>query len=276
MKRLLCLWMALGLLLSGCGAVNQNTEHTILATAYPVYYLTERLTEGMEVETVLMVSDAVSCLHDYTITTAQMKKLEQAELIVMSGSGLEDFMSQALESVSDTPVIVAGDGYEDPHYWLSPACYLLAAETVCEGLIARYPESEALLLENLDMLREEIYTLQEEISDMLSALNCRELITFHDGFFWFADAFDLTIAAAIEEEEGAEASAAELREICELVESRSLPAVFVERNGSTNAADIISRETGVAVYELDMIIDGETDYFAAMENNALAVLEALS
>ena len=41
----------------------------------------------------------------------------------------------------------------------------------------------------------------------LESLSCRELITFHDGFSYFADAFDLTILRAMEEEAGSEASA---------------------------------------------------------------------
>lgn len=45
----------------------------------------------------------------------------------------------------------------------------------------------------------------------LESLSCRELITFHDGFSYFADAFDLTILRAMEEEAGSEASAVRWR-----------------------------------------------------------------
>ena len=47
----------------------------------------------------------------------------------------------------------------------------------------------------------------------LESLSCRELITFHDGFSYFADAFDLTILRAMEEEAGSEASAREVADI---------------------------------------------------------------
>ena len=58
------------------------------------------------------------------------------------------------------------------------------------------------------------------------------LVTFHDGFRYFAAAFDLPLLASIEEEEGSEASAKEINEITGLVKEYSLPVIFTEVNGS--------------------------------------------
>lgn len=266
-------------LLSGCGSSETAAPEgdTILATTYPMYYLTQRLTEGMEDVTVeLMVTEAVSCLHDYTLTTEQMKKIERADVIVMNGCGLEDFMADALKSVPGENLIVAQDQAGDPHYWLDPDCYQAACDAVCSGLSERYPEQAERLDANKSALNEELGALRDEIHAELSNLICRELITFHDGFGYFAQSLDLTIAAAIEEEEGAEAPASEIKEICKLIEEHQIPAIFVEANGSTNAAEIISRETGVKVYTLTTIMDGKADYFTAMRQNVEAVKEALS
>ena len=107
----------------------------------------------------------------------------------------------------------------------------------------------------------------------LSSLSCREMVTFHDGFGYFAHAFDLTIAAAMEEESGSEASAKELIHLIELMQERSIPAVFTEVNGSTSAANIICAELSVSAYALDMGMGG--DYFEIMYHNIQAVKEAL-
>ena len=84
---------------------------------------------------------------------------------------------------------------------------------------------------------------------------------------------------AIEEEEGAEASARELEEIIELVKEHQIPAIFVEKNGSRRSADVIARETGCQVYELDMVMSGDgmgmEAYIRAMEENLAAVREGL-
>ena len=106
------------------------------------------------------------------------------------------------------------------------------------------------------------------------ALNVGNLVTFHDGFSYFAQAFDLTILEAVEEESGSEASAQELKHLIGVVRENDLPAIFTERNGSTSAAGVISRETGVTVYSLDMAMAGDS-YFDAMYRNIDTIKEAL-
>ena len=120
----------------------------------------------------------------------------------------------------------------------------------------------------------ELDALQSYGEKALSQLDTRSLITFHDGFAYFADSFDLTIARAIEEESGQEASAAELIELIGLVKEHQLPSVFIETNGSVSAAEVISAETGCKLYALDMAMSGES-YFTAMYHNIDTIKEAL-
>lgn len=265
-------------LFSGCGKEAQGGTQgdTILCTTYPMYYLTSRLTEGVEDLTVeLMISDSVSCLHDYTLTTDQMRKIERADLIVMNGAGLEDFMTSALKQVSAEKIVDCGRGMADAHYWLSPLTLRDVSNQIADVLCKQYPQQDPLLRDNASQLKQDLTGLEEELQNELRDLSCRKLITFHDGFSCFADAFKLEIAASIEEEEGAEPSAAELKEICDLIETHNIPAIFVEKNGSTSAAEIIARETGVKIYTLNTMMDGQTDYFTAMRENVQAVKEAL-
>ena len=117
--------------------------------------------------------------------------------------------------------------------------------------------------------------LQKYGEESLRNLSSRELITFHDGFSYLAESFDLTILMAIEEESGSEASAKQLISLIRLVEEHQLPAVFIEMNGSVSAAQIIAAETGISVYSLDMGISGN-DYFDTMYRNIDTLREALS
>ena len=85
---------------------------------------------------------------------------------------------------------------------------------------------------------------------------------------------EVTILEAVEEESGSEASAQELKHLIGVVRENDLPAIFTERNGSTSAAGVISRETGVTVYSLDMAMAGDS-YFDAMYRNIDTIKEAL-
>lgn len=102
-------------------------------------------------------------------------------------------------------------------------------------------------------------------------------MTFHDGFSYFARAFGLTIAAAMEIEEGSEPSAREIETIIHLVENRQIPAVFCEENGETLTAQTVASETGAALYALTMGMgEGEMGCTDAIYKNIDTIREALS
>ena len=223
-------------------------------------------------------------------TVQAVLRAQGAEVVVISGAGLEDFLDGILD---DSDIIDSSDGTallhaeeehdhghedhhheDDPHIWLSPENAKIMAGNICTGLSQRYPEYADTFSANLDSLLEDLDALQSYGESSLSGLKCREMVTFHDGFSYFAQAFDLTILEAVEEESGSEASAQELKHLIGVVRENDLPAIFTERNGSTSAAGVISRETGVTVYSLDMAMAGDS-YFDAMYRNIDTIKEAL-
>lgn len=285
-KRLLPALLAV-LLLSGCGpAPAEEDKLHILCTTYPVYLLATDLTaQTAEVEVELLVNSQTSCLHDYTLTVKDMKAIERADVIIMNGAGIEDFMADALTAshaavidcsenmeLLPTPEHAGHDGHGheeeyDPHYWMDPGHFLHARNTLYEAL------SEYVTLSGYIE-----YKLPDP-ADLLGDLSCPYLITFHDGFQYFARAHGLTLLKAIEEEEGSTASAQEIKEIVALIEEYDIPAIFVEKNGSRSTAEVIAQETGCKIYELDMLMSGDgtgvQPYFDAMTANREAIQEAL-
>lgn len=289
LKALLLICILLGSLLCGCGS---EKSAQIAATTLPVYQFTSLLCEGTDIAVTRLVTQSVSCLHDYSLNVSQVKAVESAEVVVISGAGLESFMDDVLKN-ADTIIDCSGDinlldcetehehdhshdhhHEEDPHIWLSPANAKIMASNICDGLSAQFPQHQDIFEQNLTLLLSDLDQLQAYGEAQLQDLDCRELITFHDGFAYLAHAFDLHILEAIEEESGCEASADELIDLIELVQTHRLPAIFTETNGSVSAADIISAETGAKTYSLDMAMAGE-DYFEAMYRNIDTIREAL-
>ena len=290
MKKLL-FPLILILLLSGCTVPTVPAQ--VAATTLPVYEFTALLCEGTGITVTRLVTEEVSCLHDYSLNVKQVKAAEAAELIIMNGAGLEEFLDDLL---MNKEIIDASQGIElicpeddhghgehdheghhhdrDPHIWLSPENAKLMAANIAAGLSGRYPLYADTFSANLEALLIRLDELQTYGEDTLSSLSCREIITFHDGFSYFAQSFDLTILEAVEEESGSEASARELIRLIEEVAHHHLPAVFTETNGSTSAAQIISRETGAVCASLDMAMSGDS-YFSAMYRNIDTIKEAL-
>ena len=147
-------------------------------------------------------------------------------------------------------------------------------QNICNGLIDKYPVFTEQFNTNLEILLEKLDGLQTYGNTQLKNLSTRELITFHDGFSYFAHSFDLHILEAVEEESGSEASAKELKHLIGLVQDHQLAAIFTERNGSESAANVIARETGIPVFQLDMAMSSN-DYFESMYYNINTIKEAL-
>ena len=296
MKKLFAPLCALVLLLSACGQPaasqpqDEDTLH-IVATTYPIYLFTTAVTEGAEgVEVSLLVKQQTSCLHDYTLTVSDMKAIEGADVIVMTGAGLEDFMDDAL-SASDAQVIDCSEGIDllpaqgheghdhdaeyDPHIWMDPANAQVMLGTIADQLGQITGQD---LQARCTEVQQQVEQASQQWKEQVTTLSDPKLITFHDGFQYFSRSFGLELLKAIEEEEGSEASAQEIKEIVSLVEQYHLPAIFTEVNGSESTAQAISRESGCGVYQLNMIMSGDgtgiQPYLDAMQNNIDTIVEA--
>lgn len=278
----------LSLILFGC---EKTQPVQVIATTKPVYDFSTYLCQNTGIQVELLVTENLSCLHDYTLQVRQMRVVESAQVIVMSGAGLEDFMHDIICEKQN--IIDASQGIEllchahehthdendhehsqDPHIWLNLANARLMAENICNGLILQFPEYKEQILTNMHLLNTKFNELDAYGKNKLSNLSTNELITFHDGFSYFAEYWNLHILHALEEESGSETSAAELIELIQLVKNYNLPAIFVEENGSTSASGIIAAETGVSIYSLNMGMS-QKDYFESMYQNIDNIKEAL-
>ena len=294
MKQMLLFLMAAMLLVSLFGCAPKEYAQ-IAATTLPVYEFTSRLCEGTGITVSRLVTESVSCLHDYSLNVDQVRAAEAAEIVIINGAGLEEFMEDILEGKTTIDaseniyILECEEGHDhehdhdsheghhhevDSHIWLSPENASVMAVNICNGLMAQYPEYTEIFTANLRTLSSELEALRVYGETQLTDLSCRDLITFHDGFGYLAHCYNLHILEAVEEESGSEASAAELKHLITEVRHHRLPAIFTEANGSISAASVIARETGASVYTLDMVMSGSS-WFEAMYRNIDTLKEAL-
>ncbi len=285
--KILALTMLLGLVLWGCAPA--ASRGGIAATTLPVYQFTAMLCDGTGIPVTRLVTESVSCLHDYSLKVGQVKAAEAADVIVITGAGMEDFMADILEGktvidgAQDVPLLedCHEEGHEghhhefDPHYWLDPYRAEIMARTICRERQKVYPTHAETLQANLEALVLELTQLQHYLQQELSGWEENPgILTFHDGFAYLDEVTSPEILMAIEEESGSEASAKTLIQLIELVRRHNVTAIFTEENGSVSAAQVIARETGAKIYSLSMCLSGD-DYFAAMYRNIDTLKEAL-
>lgn len=288
------------LLPASCAPAREEASFTVVCTTYPIYLFASAITEGVEgVAVERLDTGSTSCLHDYSLSMADMKKLERADVIAINGAGLEEFLEDALET-SDAQVIDCSLGVEllenlshhhdedeedhdghdhghwDPHYWMDPYRAIQMAGNLAEGLSQADPEHQSDYHGGCFTIWEMIQrctnrTLDQRIYHQYAVSG---LITFHDGFQYFASFLGVPLVASIEEEAGSEASAREIVEITRLVKEYGIPVIFTEVNGSDATANAVAQETGCSVAELTMIMDGPDDleaYYNGIAANSDAI-----
>ena len=298
MKKVISLMLALLL----CCAPALASAETVVASFYPIYLFALNLLDGIEgVELASLAEPTSGCLHDYQLQTSDMKALAQADVFLINGAGMEGYLDGVFEAFPTLPVADASKGValledcaEDEHghddhghehafnahIWLDAENAILMVNNLAEGLIAALPAHAEAIAANRDAYTARLTALDAEITAALSDLPRKDIITFHEAFPYFANAYGLNVAAVINRDPDDALSPRQLAELCKTVKSLGAPPLFTEPQYEDMAAQTISRETGAPLFALDPIVTGPADapltyYEDAMRTNLAVLMEAL-
>ena len=296
-KSMLSALMALALAMcSGCAA-EEDAGKTIVTSFYPMYVFTQNVVRDVPgVRVVNMASESAGCLHDYQLQTRDMVTLEGADALVINGGGMEQFMDKVIAQRPELPVINASDGIEmlcgeddhdghdhdhgvyNAHVWLDPALAMRQVQNIADGLAAVDSENAEAYQRNAAAYKARLQALHAELSAQLAPLAGSAIVTFHEAFTYFADAYGLVVAGVIANDAGEEPSTRQIAATCDLVKQYQVKALFVEPQYPTKSAETIARETGASVFTLDPVVSGDgspESYENAMRENARVLTEAL-
>ena len=298
------IWAVLGaallaacLLLAGCGGApaaqtqkaGDGTFH-IVTSFYPMYIDVINLTDGVEGVTVTnMTKPQTGCLHDYQLTTEDMKTLEKADAFVVNGAGMESFLDKVIKMQEGMTVIDASrgielmeeDGEANPHVWLSITKDIEQVKNIRDQLKEADPAHADQYEANAETYLAKLEALKTEMHATLDDVPHKDIVTFHEAFPYFAEEFGLHILGVIEREPGVDPTPAELETTIEQVKALPVKVLFAEPQYSPAAAETIARETGAKLYSLDPVVTGEATpdakdaYLVAMKKNMETLKEAL-
>lgn len=140
-------------------------------------------------------------------------------------------------------------GDADPHAWQNLANGVIYARNVAEGLAAADPAHAAAYRERATAYIARLQALDARAKATFAAIPAerRKVVTSHDAFGYFGDAYGVTFIAAMGVSTDAEPSAGEVARIIEQVKRDKVPAVFIENITSPKLVQQIARETGAKV-----------------------------
>ena len=280
-KNFLAAAVLLPLALSSCS----EAEHSgirVTASFYPVYIIAENVVGGVPgIDLRSMAQPQTGCLHDYQLTTADMRSLEDTDLFIVNGGGMESFLDNALElfpelDVIDTSAGVTSlDGHdhghtdhdhgENSHYWMYPENAVVQAENICGALSEICPEYADEFRQNTNAFKESVSGIETFDGKGIS------VCVFNEAFEYLHLSYGFDIAAVVEMDENETPSAKELAEIITEINEGGIDLLIAADDASKTVADTIARETGAGVVVLDPVLTGDPvpeRYTEAMNENA--------
>lgn len=290
-KKLLAALLALLLLLTPVLA----SAETVVTSFYPIYLFALNLTDGIDGITVRnLAAPNTGCLHDYQLSTGDMKVLSKADVFLINGAGMESYLTRVMDTFPKLPVVDASSGvtlltedgmdeYVDDHdadehddhddhdeddhghhhageanahIWLDAQNAILMVNNLADGLISAMPSYQEQIEANRAAYVARLTALDTELKTALADVPNKNIVTFHEAFPYFARAYGLHVAAVVNHEPGDALSPAELAELVRTIRDLGNPPLFTEPQYDDMAAQTISRETGAPIYTLDPVVTG--------------------
>jgi zinc transport system substrate-binding protein/manganese/iron transport system substrate-binding protein len=179
--------------------------------------------------------------------------------------------------VPSRPARGAPGGPLDPHVHLDPVRMARAVTLIGEALAARDPAGTVGYRARAIEVRRQIEALDAELRARSRAWTRRTIVTFHGSFFYFAEAYGLTVAAVVEPLPGREPNARYVASVVEAIRKSGAAAIFTEPQLDPAPARLIASETGLPLFELDPVGGGPgaLSYEALLRKNMAVLDEAL-
>jgi zinc/manganese transport system substrate-binding protein len=235
--------------------------------------------------------------HVYAPAPADAKKVADAKVVIVNGLGYEGWMSRlAKASGSKAPVVVAskgvkerkaagghGHGGADPHAWQSVANAKVYVANIRDALIAADPAGKAAYEANASAYLGKLDALDADVKAAVAAIPAdrRKIISTHDAFGYFQQAYGVEFIAPQGVSTEAEPSARDVARIITQVKKQKIPAVFLENIADPRLMERIAHESGARIggkLYSDALTDEKGDaptYLDMMRHNIKQISAAL-
>ena len=182
---------------------SNSNNFKIVTSFYPMYIIAENLTQNAQnIELSNMAEVNGGCLHDYTLSTNDVKKFENADVFIENGVGIENFTEKLLQVYSNLKVIDSSTGItdiindeegENGHIWTSMENYKKQVKNIANNLAKYNTENAEIYNRNADEYIEKIEELNRNYKEELSSLSGKKAICLNEAFSYLARDLNLDI-----------------------------------------------------------------------------------
>ncbi|MEO6207225.1 MAG: metal ABC transporter substrate-binding protein [Candidatus Limnocylindrales bacterium] len=273
-QRLACVAIGASLLVGAC--VGTSNERPAAGGVLDVVTSTTVFADlvaqvGGDALTVTSLVPKGGVVETFDPTPSDLRAVAAADLIVMNGLGLDDWLQPVIEdSGSTAPIVVLApdlpgveyqtnenpDEPQNPHLWLDVGYAIKYVDRITDALIAAAPAGAEQFRASAATYRERLGALDTEIRTRIGAIPeaDRLIVSFHEAFPYFAAAYGLTIVGTIVDAPGQDPSAGEIATLVAAIRASGAKAVFGEAQFSPDLVQTVADEANVVV-ETDLYND---------------------
>ncbi len=264
---------------------NEETDNTIniVTSFYGMQALTEEI-GGDKVSIESVIPEAMEP-HDFDIKAKDMKAIEEADIFIYNGAGMESWIEDVEAAISGKELIVveASKGVElinadeeseeheedeghnhsgkDPHTWLGLSEAKIQGENIKNALVEKDVKNKEYYEENLKKFNEKIDNIIKEYNPKFKELANKNFVTGHATFGYLCRDFGLTQKSIEGVFAEGEPSPKELQNLMEYCKGNNIKTIFVEELISTQLSDTLAKEVGAQtkqIYTLHSNEDGKS------------------
>lgn len=289
---------------------SKSGDILIMTSCNPVYIATLNILDGVEGYQVENLSQPTTgCLHDYTLTTEDMKKLSKADMLIVNGGGMEGYLEDVMEAYPDLQIV---DTYEDiehsngfigmdqylieeeehedevseehdhhhhegnSHIWMDDRLYKCQVASIANALMGPNPNREETpisknFFDYSNKLENDID--KQGVDKTLAGSNVAIL---HEAFAYTAQSLGANVVANMDLDEERQVSAGEVSEFLDAIRDNNVSIVFAEYDYGKSMGDLIEEQTDARVVYLETLVHGSysaDDYIRVMNENYRKIKE---
>jgi zinc transport system substrate-binding protein len=302
----LILTIAIGAVTFTVTTPKPENKISIVATFYPLAYLTEQI-GGDHVAVTQLVPNNTE-IHTWQPSASHIVATEDADIIVYNGAGadhwMEDDILPALSTNENRIVVETTNGLQlianqehehdeetgeeehdhgtyDPHTWISPYMAKLQAEKIYTAIVQADPENKEYYTQRWQTLESQLTELDTEYSQGLSEKSYTSIFVSHEAFGYLSTRYGFEQHGVIGLSADEQPSTTTIANLVQEMLEHETYTVYVDPVYSTEYAQTIKTEveakTGHTVTVLNLYLmlgpNNGMDYLAQMQAN-LASLEA--
>ena len=232
--------------------------------------------------------------HDFQPSPRDVREVEDADLVLLSGKGMEGYLTKLEDAVGNKAKFVdvgaeiptltlEEDGriVEDPHWWHSIANMKKATSLVRRQFVEADPPNKALYVKNATAYLANLTDLEKWVRQEIAKLarDQRKLVTSHDALQYFAQEYGFKIYAIEGVSTDDQPSSKKVIDLINTIRSQRVKAVFFESIANPKVTSEIIKETGAKIGG-QLFVDGlgekeASTYSDMIRHNIQTIVENL-